>query len=86
MPFNQSYVFNVHFYVEDITKTYTHFIEGEKVETERGKWSLVQGTVPKIFPDLPPYLSIPPAKKKEIAMPRPGCCTDLVCKERKDKR
>lgn len=31
---------------------------------ERGKWNLIEGAVPKIFPNLPPYLSKPPARRK----------------------
>ncbi|XP_077544710.1 uncharacterized protein LOC144157857 [Haemaphysalis longicornis] len=62
----KSRVCDVHFYPDDIAKTYTHFIKGEKVETERGKWSLVEGAVPKIFPNLPPYLSKPPPKRRKL--------------------
>lgn len=56
----------MHFHEEDILNTFTHVINGKKVEIARGKWSLVEGCVPKIFPNLPAYLLKPATKKRKL--------------------
>ncbi|KAH8036422.1 hypothetical protein HPB51_000405 [Rhipicephalus microplus] len=52
----KSRVCSIHFHDQDIRKTYVRVINGETVEIPRGKWSLVEGALPKVFPNLPSYL------------------------------
>ncbi|KAH8037879.1 hypothetical protein HPB51_018367 [Rhipicephalus microplus] len=59
----KSRVCSIHFHDQDIRKTYVHVINGETVEIPRGKWSLVEGALPKVFPNLPSYLSKPGEKR-----------------------
>lgn len=76
----KSKVCDLHFHEQDILKCYVHFINGQTVEVPRGKWTLAEGAVPKVFPNLPSYLSKPPEKKnaneesraldKQLASPR----------------
>ncbi|XP_049524154.1 uncharacterized protein LOC125945856 [Dermacentor silvarum] len=61
----KSRVCSLHFYDQDILKTYVHVINGETVEIPRGKWSLVDGALPKIFPNLPSYLTKPADKRRK---------------------
>lgn len=61
----KSRVCSLHFYDQDILKTYVHVINGETVESPRGKWSLVDGALPKIFPNLPSYLTKPADKRRK---------------------
>ncbi|CAN7995555.1 unnamed protein product [Ixodes hexagonus] len=63
---DKSRVCDLHFHPEDILKTYTHIIDGKMVEIARGKWSLAEGSQPKVFPNLPTYLSKPPVKKRKL--------------------
>lgn len=63
---NTSRVCDVHFHEEDILKTFTHIINGKKVEIARGKWSVVEGCAPQIFPNLPAYLSKPTTRKRKL--------------------
>uniref|UniRef100_A0A224YZP6 THAP-type domain-containing protein n=1 Tax=Rhipicephalus zambeziensis TaxID=60191 RepID=A0A224YZP6_9ACAR len=56
-------VCDLHFHDQDICKNCVHVIHGTVVETPRGKWSLIDGADPKIFQNLPAYLSKPPPKK-----------------------
>ncbi|KAH9384655.1 hypothetical protein HPB48_026666 [Haemaphysalis longicornis] len=77
----------VHFYPDDIAKTYTHFHQSEKVETERGKWSLVEGAVPKIFPTCSLSIPNPRQGRTEIAMPETRLLRrPRLRKESEDKR
>ncbi|KAH8035385.1 hypothetical protein HPB51_005109 [Rhipicephalus microplus] len=61
----KSRVCSIHFHDQDIRKTYVHVINGETVEIPRGKWSLVEGALPKVFPNLPSYLSKPAEKRRK---------------------
>ncbi|KAH8027861.1 hypothetical protein HPB51_010828 [Rhipicephalus microplus] len=61
----KSKVCDLHFYDQDIQKCYVHTINEETVKVPRGKWTLVEGAVPKVFPNLPSYLSKPPDKKRK---------------------
>lgn len=61
----KSRVCSLHFHDQDILKMYVHVINGETVEIPRGKWSLVDGALPKIFPNLPSYLSKPAEKRRK---------------------
>ncbi|KAH7947768.1 hypothetical protein HPB52_015706 [Rhipicephalus sanguineus] len=61
-----SRVRDLHFHQQDILKTYVHVIDGKSVEIPRGKWSLAKDAVPKVFPNLPAYLSKPPEKKRKL--------------------
>lgn len=61
----KSKVCDLHFHDQDIQKCYVHTINGETVKVPRGKWTLVEGAVPKVFPNLPSYLSKPPEKKRK---------------------
>ncbi|KAH8031901.1 hypothetical protein HPB51_021543 [Rhipicephalus microplus] len=61
----KSRVCSIHFHDQDIRKTYVHVINGETVEIPRGKWSLVEGALPKAFPNLPSYLSKPAEKMRK---------------------
>ncbi|KAH6935928.1 hypothetical protein HPB50_011478 [Hyalomma asiaticum] len=63
---NTSRVCDMHFHEKDILKTFTHIINGKKVEITRGKWNLVEGCVPQIFPNLPAYLSKPATRKQKL--------------------
>jgi THAP domain len=47
----------LHFEERCILKTYTCIINGQKVETPRGKWELTKDAIPTLFPSLPKYLS-----------------------------
>ncbi|KAH7982633.1 hypothetical protein HPB52_006213 [Rhipicephalus sanguineus] len=60
-----SRVCDLHFHQKDILKTYVHVIDGKSVEIPRGKWSLAKDAVPKVFLNLPAYLSKPPEKKRK---------------------
>ncbi|KAH9377470.1 hypothetical protein HPB48_000687 [Haemaphysalis longicornis] len=57
-------VCDCHFHEQDIDKGYVHTINGNTVQTPRGKWSLVDGAIPSVFPNLPSYLSKPPPKNE----------------------
>lgn len=61
----KSRVCSIHFHDQDIRETYVHVINGETVEIPRGKWSLVEGALPKVFPNLPSYLSKPAEKRRK---------------------
>lgn len=82
---DKSRLCDLHFQPEDILKTYTHIIDGKKGEIARGKWSLAEGSQPKVFPNLPTYLSKPPVKKRKLPdreRPRPD--TSARKKDRTD--
>lgn len=51
------HICDLHFDNRFILKTYKTVINGETVETERGKWDLTKDAVPTIFPNLPSYCS-----------------------------
>ncbi|KAH6920747.1 hypothetical protein HPB50_028265 [Hyalomma asiaticum] len=83
----KSRVCDLHFHEQDILKTYVHVIDGKTIEIPRGKWSLAKDAVPKVFPNLPAYLSKPPAKKrkprreitKQTSTETPGQHNDSPC-------
>ncbi|XP_075732778.1 uncharacterized protein LOC142775314 [Rhipicephalus microplus] len=68
----KSKVCDCHFHEQDIDKWYVHTINGNTVQTPRGKWSLVDGAIPSVFPNLPAYLSKPPPKKRKRREGIPG--------------
>lgn len=47
----------LHFEERYILKTYTHVINGQTVETPRGRWDLQNDAIPTLFPNIPKYLS-----------------------------
>ncbi|KAH6919924.1 hypothetical protein HPB50_029086 [Hyalomma asiaticum] len=83
----KSRVCDLHFHEQDILKTYVHVIDGKTIEIPRGKWSLAKDAVAKVFPNLPAYLSKPPAKKrkprreitKQTSTETPGQHNDSPC-------
>lgn len=83
----KSRVCDLHFHEQDILKTYVHVIDGKTIEIPRGKWSLAKDAVPKVFPNLPAYLSKPAAKKrkprreimKQTSTETPGQHNDSPC-------
>ncbi|KAH9367638.1 hypothetical protein HPB48_013650 [Haemaphysalis longicornis] len=59
----KSNVCDCHFHEHDIDKWYVHTINGNTVQTTRGKWSLVDDAITVFFSNLPSYVSRPPPKK-----------------------
>lgn len=57
---------DIHFEDRFIVKKYTHVINGEKVEMDRGRWELTDDAVPTIFPNLPKYFSSRKRKTRVI--------------------
>src|ERR1700733_3004333 len=60
---------DIHFEDQFILKKYTHIINGEKVEMDRGKWELTKDAVPTIYPNLPKYLSLKTPKSRKRKSP-----------------
>ncbi|KAG8196624.1 hypothetical protein JTE90_014181 [Oedothorax gibbosus] len=58
------FVCEKHFEPDCVEKTYRHIINGEVVEVPRGKACLKPGSVPTIFPNLPPRFSKTTKKRK----------------------
>lgn len=42
------------------------FRKRTRISSKVRKWNLIEGAVPKIFPNLPPYLSKPPARRRKL--------------------
>jgi len=51
------YLCDIHFEEHFILKKYFHIINGQTVETDRGRWNLSHDAIPTIFPSLPKYLT-----------------------------
>ncbi|KAH7973296.1 hypothetical protein HPB52_023361 [Rhipicephalus sanguineus] len=79
-----STVCDLHFHQQDILKTYVHVIDGKSVEIPRGKWSLAKDAVPKVFPNLPAYLSKPPEKKRKPRCKSAKRPADQASEQRQD--
>ncbi|XP_067121275.1 uncharacterized protein [Centruroides vittatus] len=54
---SKCYVCDVHFASRFILKTYSHVINGEKVEIPRDRWALTSDAYPSNFPNCPKYIS-----------------------------
>ncbi|XP_023230172.1 zinc finger protein 43-like isoform X2 [Centruroides sculpturatus] len=54
---NKCYVCDVHFASRFILKTFSHVINGEKVEIPRDRWELTSDAYPSNFPNCPKYIS-----------------------------
>jgi len=61
----RNYICDIHFESRFILKTYKHVINGEVIETERGRWELMKDAEPTIFPNLPLYLSRNTSKPRQ---------------------
>ncbi|XP_023242190.1 uncharacterized protein LOC111640409 [Centruroides sculpturatus] len=55
---NKCYVCDVHFASRFILKTFSHVINGEKVEIPRDRWALTSVAYPSNFPNCPKYSTL----------------------------
>lgn len=62
---------DLHFEDRFLLKTYSHVINGQRVETARGKWDLTPDAVPTKFRNVPKYLStkVPKSRERKPRLP-----------------
>ena len=62
---------DLHFEDRFLLKTYSHVINGQRVETARGKWDLTPDAVPTKFRNIPKYLStkVPKSRERKPRLP-----------------
>lgn len=53
----KTFVCDILFEPADIVSCYEHVIDGQTVQIPRGRWTLKNGAVPRIFPNIPARLS-----------------------------
>ncbi|XP_077556947.1 uncharacterized protein LOC144170810 [Haemaphysalis longicornis] len=67
---SKTYVCDIHFEPADIVSSYEHVVNGQTVRIPRGRWTLRESAVPRIFPNLPDHLSKPKAPKAARKPPK----------------
>lgn len=67
---SKTYVCDIHFEPADITSCYEHVVNGQTVTIPRGRWTLRERAVPRIFPNIPEHLSKPKAPKSARKPPK----------------
>ena len=67
----RSLLCDLHFEDRFLLKTYSHVINGQRVETARGKWDLTPDAVPTKFRNVPKYLStkVPKSRERKPRLP-----------------
>lgn len=67
---SKTYVCDIHFEPSDIISSYEHVVNGQTVWMPRGRWTLRESAVPRIFPNVPEHLSKPKAPKAARKPPK----------------
>ncbi|KAH6921093.1 hypothetical protein HPB50_027921 [Hyalomma asiaticum] len=66
----KTYVCDIHFEPVDIISCYEHTVNGQTVTIPRGRWTLRERAVPRIFPNIPKHLSKPKVPKSARKPPK----------------
>ncbi|KAH6920264.1 hypothetical protein HPB50_028748 [Hyalomma asiaticum] len=66
----KTYVCDIHFDPVDIISCYEHTVNGQTVTIPRGRWTLRERAVPRIFPNVPKHLSKPKVPKSARKPPK----------------
>ncbi|XP_072141070.1 uncharacterized protein [Dermacentor andersoni] len=67
---SKTYVCDIHFEPADIISCYEHVVNGQTVRIPRGRWTLRECAVPRIFPNIPEHLSKPKTPKSARKPPK----------------